>query len=71
MIVIFFLKIIFIYLREKDREHKQGEGQREKQASHWAGPGSQDPGTMTWAEGRCLADWATQVPHDCDFSSNN
>ena len=24
---------------------------------------SLDPEIMTWAEGRCLADWATQEPH--------
>ena len=59
----------FIYLREKrvsEKEHEQGERQREKptpsEQGAWRGAPSQDPGIMTWAEGRCLTDWATQVP---------
>ena len=36
IIFIIFSKILFIYLREREREYKQGEWQREweKQASH-------------------------------------
>ena len=58
--LLFLFKILFIWEREK--EHKQGEGQRkrEKQGA-WSRTRSQDPGIMTWAEGRCLTQWATQV----------
>ena len=31
------------------------------------GARSQDPGIMTWAEGRCLTDWATQASLSCRF----
>ena len=64
----FFLKILFIYLRERVSaqagEEAEGEGEvdsllsREPDVGAW----SQDPGIMTWAEGRCLTDWATQAP---------
>ena len=55
----------FIYLTEREyknkSKHKLGGGQeRAKQALRWAQ--SQDPSIMTWAEGRCLTDWAAQVP---------
>ena len=48
----------FIYLTEREREHEEGSGRgRNKQGSWW---GSQDSGIMTWPEGRCPIDWATQ-----------
>ena len=28
---------------------------------------SQDPGTLTWAEGRPFTTWATQVPKNANF----
>ena len=50
------------------REYKQGggaegEGEAGSPAEQGArhGAQSQDPGIMTWAEGRCLTDWATQA----------
>ena len=30
----------------------------------WCQARSQDPGIMTWAKGRCLINWATQVPQE-------
>ena len=39
----FSLKILFIYLRE--REHEKGEGQREKQTEPDAGLDSRTPGS--------------------------
>ena len=57
---------LFIWEREKEcvREQKQGDQGREKQAEQETQQGaqSQDPGIMTWAKGRCITDWATQVP---------
>ena len=64
----FFFKILFIYLREQEweGEHKQGEhrgrGRSRFPAEQGAGAWSQDSGIMTWAKGRCLPNWATQVP---------
>ena len=68
---LFVFKILFIYLRERQRDSKtawMGRGWREGRSSLpteqgaqcWAQ--SQDPRIMTWAEGRRLTDWATQVP---------
>ena len=60
----------FIYLREKERtwerDYKPGwgiEGEANSPLSREpnAGAGSQDPKIMTWADGRCLTDWATQA----------
>ena len=77
----FFLKI-FIYLRHSKRERVRGghtgRGRSrlpaEQGASHTAG--SQNLEIMTWAKGRCLTDWATEVPHIqmvfwTDFFLNN
>ena len=68
----FFLKILSIYLKERESMHKHGMGEgerqreKEKQTPHWAESltqvPSQDPEIMTWAEGRCLTNWATQMP---------
>ena len=54
----------FIWERKREREHKQEEGQRErkKQAPHWAGSLTRTLVIMNRAEGRCLTDWATQMP---------
>ena len=60
-----FFKILCIYLREREHEQKVG---RERGRSRllteqgaWRGAPSQDPGIMTWAEGRHLTKWATQA----------
>ena len=63
-----FLKII--YLGEKaEQEHEWGERGRGKGRSRFpsqqgagCGTWSQDLRIMTWAKGRCLTYWATQVP---------
>ena len=60
---------IYVFERERLRQRMQEqEGQREREK--WApclGTQSQDPGTMTQAEGRCLTDWTTQMPPKCTF----
>ena len=72
----FYLKILFTYLydRERERESTSGgvagrvRGRSGLFAQHipWCetqcGAQSQDSGIMTWAKDRCLTDWATQVP---------
>ena len=63
----FFLRLfVCLFDREREREHKQRQQRkREKQTSHRAGSPtgtrSQDPGVMTWAEGRPFTNWGTQV----------
>ena len=72
--VSFFFKKDFIHLFEwkNERERAQAVGRGwEGGRSRWVGsllsrePDvralSQDPGIMTWAEGRCLTHWAMQV----------
>ena len=68
----FFSKVLSIYLKGREREHEQGEEQREREPDSpltrepnagWI-PG---PWVMTWAEGRCLTDWATQTPLHYSF----
>ena len=74
--VISFFKDLSIDLRETGSKHKwvgvvNGEEQRdtEKKLSIEQGAWGmwgliQDPKFMTWAEGRCLTNWATQAaPH--------
>ena len=52
----------------REKEHKQGGeqmGRRSRLLSEQepgCGASSQDPGIMTWAEGRPLPNWATQAP---------
>ena len=65
----FLKKIFFPYIRERERVHKwRGAAEREGEADSlaeqetWCGAQSQDCGIMTWAEGRRLTHWATQVP---------
>ena len=58
-------RFLFIYLREKTNRGKGREkrtsGLPTEQEGQYEAE-SQDPKIMTWAEGRCLTDWATQVP---------
>ena len=70
--ILFFLKIWFIYLTEWERGRQR---EKEKQAPHTKGRQmwgwspkqvpSQDPGITTWAEGRCLTNWNTQMLLRC------
>ena len=61
MHLILFLKILFIYFRERQRYWERA--QEEKRGrSRLPGAQSQDPGIMTWAEGGHPTDWATQMP---------
>ena len=56
---------LFIWEREGERERERHTEGEEKQTPHWAGSlmlaQSQDPEIMTWAKGRYLTDWATEV----------
>ena len=61
----FLKQILFIYLRErasmrKERGRRRSRLPAEQGAQY--GAWAQDPGIMTWVEGKCLTDWATQVP---------
>ena len=74
-----FFKLFNVYsfLREREREHKWGRGREregdtgsETDSSLWAvrteldaGPKLTNHEIMTWAEGRCWTDWATQRPY--------
>ena len=66
--LVFFFKDL-IYLFEREGEHKSRG--REKQIFCWVGSQmqawSQDPEIMTWAEDRCLTNWATQAPYHLIF----
>ena len=65
MIRIFFKRCyLFIWWKEStSRESSRGRGRtRLPEQGVKLGAQSQDPEIMTWAEGRCLTDWATQVP---------
>ena len=59
-------KHLFIWERKRERKHELGGGNdRGRGRSRFLneqGARSQDPGIMTWAEGRCLTDWSTQAP---------
>ena len=61
-----FFKILFIYLRESEKEHGGVGGRRRArfptEQGAQCGTRSQDHGIRTWAESRHLTDWATQVP---------
>ena len=64
-----FLNILFIWETEREQERASAqpeegtEGEAESPLSRELGGGawSQDPGIMTWAKGRHLTTWATQV----------
>ena len=62
----FFFKILFIREREN---MSRGSGRRRSRLNRepseygaWYGIWSQNPRVMTWAKGRHLTNWATQVP---------
>ena len=70
--VFFFFFKDFIYLLDRERGQAGGTadwgwGRSRLPTARWSGDGarSQDPGIMTWAEGRHLTDWAAQVPPFC------
>ena len=56
-----FFMILFIYLRERESISKGSDRASSQASSPMQGliPG---PTIMTWAKGRCLTHWATQVP---------
>ena len=73
MMIHFIFKKDFIYLRmrvsESERESEstsrgssrgRGRSRRPPEQGPWRAAPSQDPEIMTWAEGRCFTDWATQ-----------
>ena len=54
VLVLFFLKIIYLFMRDTQRERERHR-QREKQAACWEPDAGLDPGTpgsKPWAEGR-------------------
>jgi len=69
LFIYFFLKILFIYSWETERE-RQREKQAPKEQRARCGTRSQDPGIVTWAEGRRLTDWATQASHEPDLKDS-
>jgi len=55
----------FIWERASERARERAQREWEKQIAEQGARRealSQDPKIMTWAEDRCLTDWATQVP---------
>ena len=70
--LLFFLKDLFIYLRDRDTEHElwgEAEGERASLLSGKpdAGVPSQDPEIIPEAEDRHLTNWATQAPPSWTF----
>lgn len=66
IVFVLFCFVLKLYLRERDNERAQ-EGRRGRsrlpaKQGVPCGAQSQDPEITTQAEGRCLTDWATQVP---------
>ena len=64
--MLYFLFIFledFIYLFMKDTERgrdiDRGRSRLPAEQGAWYGAQTQDPGIITWAEGRCLTNWAT------------
>ena len=59
--------LFLIYLLNREHTSRGSSRQREMQTPTWAGSPMWDsiprPGIVTWAEGRGLTNWATQVPH--------
>ena len=57
---------LFVCLFEREDEQSVGKG-RSRLTTKWGaqfGPWCQDPEILTWAEGRRLTVWATQVPSE-------
>ena len=53
---------------ERGAEGERGTSRPPTEQRAWqCGAQSPDPGIMTWAKGRCLTNWATQVPWDSEF----
>lgn len=60
----FFLFKDFIYSKGSEQEHKgrrQGKSRLPTEQGAWCRTPSQDPGIMTWAKGRHLINWATEI----------
>ena len=78
LFVNFLKKIVFIYLMERERErasrgNSRGKGRRSRCPAEQGAllrAQSQNLGIMTWAEGRCLTAWATQVSPFCELRIN-
>ena len=64
----FFLKDLICLRERESMSSGQGRGRGRSrllaEQGAWCRAWSQDPEIMTWAEGRCLPDWATHVPPD-------
>ena len=72
----FFFRKDFIYLfdREKEQKHEQvgrvagrGRSRCPNEQRARCRDRSQNPEIMTWAKGRCLTDWDTQIPPSIYF----
>ena len=70
----FFFFKIFIYLfcerdrvRESTRGEVRGRSRLPMEPGAWCGTRSKDFGIMTWAEGSCRTNWATQAPLNLFF----
>ena len=66
VLIVFLLRFyLFIWEREGKRDSRgrdRGKSRVMTERRDWCGAWSQDPEIVTWAEGRRLTDWATQVP---------
>ena len=64
-------KRFYLFIWESERAQAGGAAEGEEEAGSLLsreaqrGIRSQDPGIMTWAEGRRLTNWATQAPQFC------
>ena len=65
----FFLEIFFTYLTQRERVNTgrgssqvRGRSRVSTEQEAWTRAPSQDSRIKTWAKGRCLTDWDTQVP---------
>ena len=78
MLQCIFLKRFYLFISERGREWEcmsmsrgrgRGRGIRwfPTEQGAWGMAPSQHPGIVTWAEGRPLTDWATQVPLQCIY----
>ena len=63
---------IEIYRESTSGVEGRGRGRSELPAEQgaWNSVRYQDPEIMTWAEGRCPADWVTQVPQNLSLLIN-